>query len=164
MSLLNILNIRRNVSISQRRIKDLYNITSDINFIRAAFCGTSLDYDEYKNDNTSLCDLMKVYEKYYTFCSCNLWRIVAANSIKNIDKDTSEYTGNNFKQSITNTYVNAIRTLAKNYNKHIGYSWTLLAPYWGCNIGDDYFVCNVTQQYEKLNNNDDNMETTPSPP
>eukprot|EP01084_Bolivina_argentea_P043618 80341_1 len=53
---------------SLKTIENLYNITSDRNFIRAAFCGTSLQYDKYKNDTQSLCDLMKVYEKYHTFC------------------------------------------------------------------------------------------------
>eukprot|EP01084_Bolivina_argentea_P067231 122481_1 len=153
---------------SLTRIKNLYDITSDINFIRAAFCGTSLDYDEYKNDNQSLCDLMKVYVKYHTFCHCNLDRIRVANAIKNVDMDSAGLSSDYDEKQIgilQQVYINAIRTLSTNWYNFVynsGYYWKLFAPHWGCNVDDDYFVCNVTQQYEKININF-SVETTASP-
>merc|ERR1719464_1498609 len=76
-------NVKAFESSCQNSQRNLYSVTSDERLIRAAFCGDSLSYDDFlNNDGTEnkkkMCQILKVRWQYDTFCDCNLAKLKIA--------------------------------------------------------------------------------------
>eukprot|EP01084_Bolivina_argentea_P217940 369943_1 len=127
--------------------KNLYDLTDDKAFIRAAFCGDDLRYEDYapdgEEDEESLCDLLKVYWQYKTFCDCNQKRI-----------RIQHYNDNSLKDA---------DVIAKMLRSQFWSAWTtertrltVMYEYWNCGEYDDdddtFFTCDFDAEADVISN------------